>query len=135
MGVEVPSSYDVELDVPDLQNIVVSSVGPVGPVAVTGIPSAYSIAVTSLPQINIKAEPVEVVVRLTEIPSVRGHIPAHYRVGLSILGLELLAVSVCGETQVITEPYVPNPCERCGHPRSDRVVAGNAAAELRLAEP
>jgi len=28
--------------------------------------------------------------------------------------MELLSVRLCGQAQVITEPYVPNPCE-CGY--------------------
>jgi hypothetical protein len=28
--------------------------------------------------------------------------------------VELLSLRLCGEAQVITEPYHPNPCETCG---------------------
>jgi len=27
-----------------------------------------------------------------------------------------MCVRLCGEAMAITEPFVPNPCERCGHP-------------------
>jgi hypothetical protein len=30
------------------------------------------------------------------------------------MGMELLSIRLCGEAQIITEPYKPNPCERCG---------------------
>lgn len=40
--------------------------------------------------------------------------PANFTLGLSILGYELVCARLCGEAQVINEPYEPNPCEHCG---------------------
>lgn len=108
----------------------VSSVGPVGPVTVSGIPDTYHLnvdkvvkipigvdpvhfAVDSLPKISVGVDPLEVSVRLKEIPSTRTHVPADFSVGLSVLGMQLLCMRLCGEAQVITEPFLPNPCERC----------------------
>lgn len=54
--------------------------------------------------------------RIKEIPSIRTHVPALFTLGLSVLGYELLCARLCGEAQVITEPYEPNPCEHCGKP-------------------
>ena len=54
--------------------------------------------------------------RLKEIPSIRTHVPALFTLGLSVLGYELVCARLCGEAQVITEPYEPNPCEHCGKP-------------------
>jgi len=48
---------------------------------------------------------------LKEIPSVRVHLPLDYRLGFSVLGAEILCLRLCGQGQVITEPYAPNPCE------------------------
>jgi hypothetical protein len=31
--------------------------------------------------------------------------------------MELLSLRLCGEAQIITEPYEPNPCEICGSSR------------------
>ncbi|MGH2707938.1 MAG: hypothetical protein ACRDJK_06545, partial [Actinomycetota bacterium] len=53
-------------------------------------------------------------IRLTEFPRIRGHLPADFCVGLSVMGIELMNVRLCGEAQIITEPYQPNPCEVCG---------------------
>jgi hypothetical protein len=88
---------------------------------VTGLPT-ISLAVEELPVIRLSVEnippiryevaPVEI--RLTEFPSVRTHLPADFAVGFSFLGMELGAIRLCGEAQVITEPYRPNPCENCG---------------------
>jgi hypothetical protein len=67
-----------------------------------------------------------------EIPSVRAHVPANFRLGLSVFGVELAALHLCGEAQVITEPYVPNPCERCGTPRVTQLDDRDVSAVLRL---
>jgi len=104
--------------------------GPIGPVTVAGIPSNYTINIPSLPIVRLGIEPdknkielgidpltinpVELNMSIDRIPNVRAHLPADFHVGLSLLGMELMCVRLCGEAQVITEPYVPNPCERCG---------------------
>jgi hypothetical protein len=95
-------------------------------VDLSGIPSSYSLDVTHLPKIEIALDPIElepitvnpldVSVRLKEIPSIRTHVPALFTLGLSVLGFELVCARLCGEAQVITEPYEPNPCEHCGKP-------------------
>jgi hypothetical protein len=80
--------------------------------------------IADIPKITIGLEPitvepltinpVDVSVRLKEIPSIRAHIPANFAIGLSVLGYDIACVRLCGEAQVITEPYHPNPCEHCG---------------------
>jgi hypothetical protein len=100
------------------------SFGSVGPVSVTGIPDTYYFNVDKLPQIDIKFEPVTLEpitynpiplnLSIKEIPSTRTHLPANYSVGVSLLGVDVLCIRLCGEAQVITEPYIPNPCEVCG---------------------
>ena len=100
----------------------------VSPVDIIGIPTIYHINIDSLPKIQIGLDaitvnpltvnPLDVSVRLKEFPSIRGHIPANFTVGMSILGLQLFCIRLCGEAQVITEPYVPNPCEKCGESES-----------------
>jgi hypothetical protein len=75
--------------------------------------------IAAIPKITIGVEPItinpiDVSVRLKEIPSIRTHIPANFAVGLSVLGYDIACVRVCGEAQVINEPYQPNPCEHCG---------------------
>ena len=99
------------------------SLGAIGPVTVALTPTTFDINIDKLPKIQIGVDPVTlhldpIELRLTELPSIRGHLPADFNVGLSLLGLELLCVRLCGEAQIITEPYRPNPCERCGqaHP-------------------
>jgi hypothetical protein len=107
----IPSHYTVDLDL-------------VSPVELTGIPTGFQFDIKSLPKIQIGLDPItvnpitlnplDVSVRLKEVPSVRVHIPATFTVGFCLLGLQLACIRVCGEAQVITEPYVPNPCEQCG---------------------
>jgi hypothetical protein len=75
--------------------------------------------IADIPKITIGVDqitinPLDVSVRLKEIPSIRAHIPANFAIGLSVLGYDVACVRLCGEAQVITEPYQPNPCEHCG---------------------
>ena len=108
------------------------SLGSVGPVTLSGIPDTYTFKWTELPKINIgvdplegkleiepielELKPIETALSIKEIPSVRAHLPANYAVVFSLFGVEVGAIRLCGEGQVITEPYRPNPCEVCGVP-------------------
>lgn len=95
----------------------------------SGIPSDFTFDIKHLP--NITIDPVTVNLAITSIPAIRTHIPSTYTVGLSILGYELVALRLCGETQLITEPFRPNPCEICG--RVHR--AGDASHLVAVEEP
>lgn len=95
-----------------------------------GIPSNLHVSLDHLPtitldikpltleikpvSISLDVKPVDVSLRLKEIPSIRAHVPADFSLALSVAGFELACLSLCGEAQVITEPYQPNPCEICG---------------------
>lgn len=127
MSVKIPSSFDFGIDLG---------------VDISGIPTNYTVNTNVSPitlnlgPIEIKPlefKPVDISLRLKEIPSIRAHLPLDYRVGLSVLGSELLCVRLCGQGQVITEPYVANPCEtRSGLQRQpdlatlDRLVSNGA---------
>jgi hypothetical protein len=114
------------------------------------IPDSYSFAVTALPTINtavqslptirlsvdnlppVRFEVAPLELRLTEFPSVRTHLPADFAVGFSLWGVEIGAIRLCGEAQVITEPYRANPCEACGPAsiqRADHTPAVTPAAK------
>lgn len=123
MSIEVvPDEIDLDVDL--------DFVG--GPLEISGIPTAFSLAVTDLPKIEVGLDPItinpltinpltinplEVSVRIKEIPQVRAHIPADFSASLSLLGFPVLCLRLCGEAQVITEPYQRNPCEHCGDQR------------------
>jgi hypothetical protein len=114
------------------------TLGPIGPITLAGIPDTFHIDVQHLPKIQIGLDPltinpltinplnvnlgpvtlnpVTLNLAVTELPSIRAHLPANFRVGFSIFGFELFSMRLCGEAQVITEPYVPNPCERRAPP-------------------
>jgi hypothetical protein len=105
------------------------SFGSVGPVTLAGLPDTYHLNVDTLPKIQLGTgddeikthstlDPLDVTthVSIERIPDIRAHLPADYSVGLSLLGVELLCIRLCGEGQLITEPYHPNPCEVCGQP-------------------
>ncbi len=119
MSLDVPTSYDVDVD---LDGDVKLSGIPTN-FTIAGIPTNFTLDVTHLPKIQLGVDaltinpltlnPVDVTVRLREFPSIRGHLPANFTIGLSVLGFPLVCIRLCGEAQIITEPYVPNPCERC----------------------
>ncbi len=127
MSVKIPSSFDFGIDLG---------------ADISGIPTNYTINTNVSPitlnlgPIEIRPlefKPVDISLRLKEIPSIRAHLPLDYRVGLSVLGAELLCVRLCGQGQVITEPYLANPCEvRTGLQRQpdlatlDRLVSSGA---------
>lgn len=122
----VSSLPPVSASVTSLPDLRITDVGPVGPVTLAGIPDHYTVDIRTLPDLNL---------RIKEIPNIRAHIPANFRLGLSVLGVELAALNLCGEAQVITEPFVPNPCEKCGTPRTPSLTqqpGNNIAAVLRL---
>jgi hypothetical protein len=108
-------------------------------VDLSGIPSSYTINIPSIPKISVGLDPVtirpldvtirpldvtvrplDLTVRIREFPSIRAHLPANFTLGFGVLGYELVCVRLCGEAQIITEPYDPNPCEDCENERRDR---------------
>lgn len=104
MSVSIPSSFDFGIDLGvDLD--------------ISGIPTSYSVGVDVKPMSlalalsPIELRPIDFSLRLKEIPAIRAHLPLDYRVGLTLLGSELMCIRLCGQGQVITEPYVANPCE------------------------
>lgn len=91
-------------------------------VTLAGIPNDITIGIDEIPEIKLgitQLPPVEI--KLTELPAIRAHLPANFNVGFSLLGVELMNIRLCGEAQMITEPYRENPCEGCG-PRAAGVV-------------
>jgi hypothetical protein len=118
MGVSIPDEYDITLS-GGINTTLGGSLGSVGPVTLAGIPDTFHIHVEKLPKIQLGVDPITIQpltlnIALKEVPSMRTHLPADFSVGLSLLGMELFCVRLCGEAQVINEPYRPNPCERCG---------------------
>lgn len=117
MSVSVPQPFKTKIS---------GSMGSVGPVTISGIPDTYHINVDNIAKITLGMDPItinpmtvtlnpiDLNLAIKEIPNVRGHLPADFSIGLSLLGVELLCMHLCGEAQVITEPYMPNPCEWCG---------------------
>lgn len=125
MGVSIPQPFVSEFQ------------GPVGPVTVDGIPDTFHIDVDhlpdSLPKITLGIDPLtinpvtatltltplDLNLSIKELPETRTHLPADFCVGITVLGIPLLSIRLCGEAQMISEAYRPGPCERCGSPASD----------------
>jgi len=130
VGVTIPTNYNISgPGNGPIPTDISGSLGAIGPVTVAGIPNTYDINIDKFPDIHIDVDklpkillgidpleikPLDVNLSIKQLPSIRGHLPADFCVGLSIMGMELVSLRLCGEAQVITEPYVPNPCERCG---------------------
>jgi hypothetical protein len=110
---DIPAGHDVSL---------------AGSVGVTGLPDHYTISIDRLPDIHLRVDqlphiqlgidplevkPLDLSLRIKEFPSIRVHLPADFKVGVGVLGLELLTVRLCGLAMAITEPFQPNPCEVC----------------------
>lgn len=119
----IPQPFDTTVS-GSVGTTISGSLGAVGPVTVAGIPDTFHIDIDNLPKIQLGIDPVTInplslSLAITEIPQIRGHLPADFHVGLSVLGVELFCIRLCGEAQIITEPYRPNPCERCGTDEPD----------------
>lgn len=74
------------------------------------------IRIRELPQINLAVEKIPPIttnlnLAIKEVPEQRYHMPAYYHVGFSLFGLEVFRLSLCGESQVINEKYVPRRME------------------------
>jgi hypothetical protein len=120
MGVEIPQPFVSKIS------------GPIGPVTVDGIPDRFHIEIEELPKLligvdpitlnpvesTVTLKPVDVTMRIDRLPDIRAHLPADFTVGMSVLGMEILALRLCGEAQMITEPYEPGPCEHVGEPET-----------------
>lgn len=63
-------------------------------------------------------------IRIKEIPRIdlqlefgmkptRVHFPVDLKLGLSVLGIEVLNLAVCGESMIIIEKYIPHKAEVC----------------------
>jgi hypothetical protein len=132
MGSDVDISGGMDVDLG-------GTIGLGGSIGINGIPSHFDIDIGKLPKISIGVDPltatmtltpvtinpVSLNIAITDLPEQRMHLPADFTVGLSMLGLQLLCVRLCGEAQMINEPYVPNPCEHCGPDRGGRVNVGD----------
>ena len=126
MGVDIPQPFDSHVS----GTVTVAGIPQPFAATVTGIPDTFHINIEKLPKIQLGVDPVTINpvtlhldpinlnMAIKELPNIRAHLPADFTVGLSLLGIELLAVRLCGEAQLITEPYVPNPCEDCGPVRT-----------------
>lgn len=104
-NVNIPNEYWVHVDSngntihvdADLDNI-----------KITGLPKI------ELADINVRVKEIpKIEIAITEIPDTRVHVPANYHLGLSVLGVCLMNLSLCGEAQIITEKYVPRRMELC----------------------
>lgn len=91
---------------------------------ISGIPNSFNLSVKELPKIQAALDPLDFSLRLKEIPAVRVHLPVNFKFGFSLFGREIFGIRICGQAQIITEPYHPNPCE-CPNPTLTNGPANN----------
>ncbi len=115
MSVKIPSSFTfglgVDVDLDGGLDITIPQSYAID------IPTDFSVAIRELAPIELK--PIDISIRIKEIPAIRGHLPLNYKVGLNLLGREIACVHLCGQGQFITEPYLPYPCEPRTQSRPD----------------
>jgi hypothetical protein len=71
-----------------------------------------NIAIKELPVIRLEGK-TDLNIAIKEVPETRTHLPAHYQIELSLFGFEIVKLGFCGESQVISEKYVPRQAEIC----------------------
>jgi hypothetical protein len=121
LSIPIPDTYTFEIDVRQLPpiNVGVSKINigldqidlKLEPITITPLELKIDPLDIKLEPLDIKVEPLDMSFRIKELPSMRVHFPVDYRFCVALLGTELMSLSICGQGQVITEPYVPNPCE------------------------
>jgi hypothetical protein len=85
---------DIKIDITEIPKITTDSTVDLKPI---------DLRVTHLPKIEIEMS----------LKPTRMHVPSHYQMCFSILGMEMFKLGVCGETMMIIEPYVPHQTECC----------------------
>lgn len=105
---KVETSSDISVkEIPKVETSSDISVKEI-PTIVTNSTVTSSVAITEIPTIT-----TDLNIAITQIPEQRVHLPAHFQLGFSLLGVELWNLSLCGEAQVINEKYVPRRTEQC----------------------
>jgi hypothetical protein len=111
--VAVSGSLDMDLD-----NIHIKEIAPITLASTSTVTSDSKLTSNSkvdmgLDNIRIKELPrIDLHLELAMKPT-RVHFPVNLRFGLCTLGIELLAFSICGESMVVVEDYVPHKTEAC----------------------
>ena len=62
---------------------------------------------------NIRVKELPVVRLKFGVDPTRVHMPAGWKFGVSVLGLQLFSFDVCGESMVVVEDYKPHKTEQC----------------------
>jgi hypothetical protein len=125
---DIPTNYTitsaVTIDSLDagLDNIRIKEIGPVGVTSTSTLTSTNTLNSTSTVTSDSKVDLGLDNIQIKELPKIdlqlamkptRVHFPVNLRFGVSSLGMELLTFSVCGESMVVIEDYVPHKTEIC----------------------
>lgn len=123
MGAEIkiPSNYTITstiggmLDL-DLDNIRIKEIPTITLETTTKVDPESKMTLDTtvdmgLDDIRIKELPV--IQLQASMKPTRVHFPTNLKFGLCSMGMELLSFTVCGESMVVVEDYVPHHTERC----------------------
>jgi hypothetical protein len=116
---KIPSNYTINsttalsggLDF-DLDNIHIREIAPITLTSDSKVTTDSKL--TSDSKIDLGLDNI----RIREIPRIainptRVHFPVNLKFGLCTFGVELVAFSVCGESMIVIEDYVPHETEVC----------------------
>lgn len=123
VGTDVDADIDADVNA-DIDADLSGSLG----LTIAGIPNSFDLSVKDIPKLRAALDPFDLSLRLKEIPAIRVHLPVNFKFGFSIFGREVFGIRICGQAQIITEPYQPNPCE-CPNPALGKPV-GKPVAKL-----
>ncbi len=110
---EMPRFEIAVTEYPELtvnSNVAVTEIAPLTATTTSTVDADVdtTLAITQIPPITSNLN-----IAVKEIPEQRVHYPAHYQLGFTLFGIEIWSLSLCGESQVINEKYVPRRTEIC----------------------
>jgi hypothetical protein len=122
MGISIPQPFQAKVVGPVAVDLLSTSIN-LG-VTLSAITATLNLSPITINPLHFSIDALPPIdIRLTQLPSIRAHLPVDMGVCMSLFGVDLVGVRLCGEAQMITEPYLPNSCERCSGDR--RLVAAN----------
>jgi hypothetical protein len=123
---DIPQNYTVGITIDSLDagldNIRIKEIGPIGLSSTNSLTSTNTLTSTSTVTSDSKVDLGLDNIQIKELPKIdlqlamkptRVHFPVNLHFGVSSLGLQLLTFSICGESMVIIEDYVPHKTEIC----------------------
>ncbi len=81
--------------------------------AITAIPKITTESTVALGLDDIRIKELPMIELEFSVKPTRVHYPAHYKFCGAIFGTEIFSFSICGESMMVAEPYLPHRMEIC----------------------